>query len=112
MQNYYPLNQIKPNVADDCLYLIENNASHKRFFMINSSWFTSFVTCTRVSLVVSKVLVLTRVTLSWYADAQGFTRLKIWRSKELTTYGQKLTCRPNHGHENSYHEAYQYTTIK
>ena len=105
MQNYYPLNQIKPNIAEDCLYLIENNVSQKRFFMINSSWFTSFVTCTRVSLVVSKVLVLTRVTLSWYADAQGFTRLKTWRSKELTTYSQKLTDRPNHGHENSYHEA-------
>ena len=72
MQNYYPLHQIKPTVAEDCLYLTENNVKHKRFSMTNSSWFTNFVTCTRVSLVISIVLDLTRVTLSWYADVQKY----------------------------------------
>ena len=38
--------------------------------MINSSRFTSFATCTRVSLVISTVLVLTSAILSWYADVQ------------------------------------------
>ena len=38
--------------------------------MINSSWFTSFATCAKDSLVICTVLVLTRVTLSWYADVQ------------------------------------------
>ena len=64
------LNQIKLTVADDCLYLTENNVRHKRFFMINFSWFTGFITCTRVSLVISTVLVLTRATLSWYVYVQ------------------------------------------
>ena len=37
LQNYYPLNQIKPTVAEDYLHLTGNNVRHKRFFMINSA---------------------------------------------------------------------------
>ena len=36
LYNYYPLNQIKPPVAEDYLHLTENNVRYKRFFMINS----------------------------------------------------------------------------
>ena len=50
LQNYYPLNQIKPTVAEDCLHLTENNVRHKRFFMINS---------VQESHLLSQVLVLT-----------------------------------------------------
>ena len=38
--------------------------------MINSNWFTSFVTWAKDSLVISTVLVSTRVTLSWYKNVQ------------------------------------------
>ena len=34
--NYYPLNQINCTIAEDRLYITENNVRHKRFFMINS----------------------------------------------------------------------------